>query len=75
MVLNNRGLDLAHSDIRKSEIIGKIYAAEQEKYGKLWENTEESLGREPFVASFTWTNFVRRVKCAYAWSQHSWPWG
>lgn len=58
MVLNNRGLDLAHSDILKSEIIGKIPAAEQEKYGNLWEETEESLRRGPFIDLFSHTRMI-----------------
>src|SRR5207253_4847819 len=50
-VLNNRGLDLAHSDILKSDIIGAIPPADREKYGKRWEDIEEVLGREAFARS------------------------
>lgn len=60
MVLNNRGRDLAHSDILKSEIIGKIPAAEQDKYGNAWEDTEESLGRVPFVDLFSHVRMIYR---------------
>ena len=60
MVLNNRGLDLAHSDILKSEIIGKIPAGEQQKYGDLWEDTEESLGRKAFVDLFSHARMTYR---------------
>lgn len=59
-VLNNRGLDLSHSDILKSDIIGKIPHAEQEKYGKRWEDTEEMLGRESFADLFSHTRTIYR---------------
>lgn len=52
-VLNNRGLDLSHSDILKSEIIGEVLEAEQDKYGKRWEDIEELLGREAFTDLFS----------------------
>jgi hypothetical protein len=62
-VLNNRGLDLSHSDILKSDIIGKIPQAEQDKYGKRWEDTEELLGREAFADLFSHTRTIfRKVK-------------
>jgi len=60
MVLNNRGLDLAHSDILKSEIIGKIPQKEQETYGKRWEDTEELLGREAFIDLFSHIRTIYR---------------
>ena len=60
MVLNNRGLDLSHSDILKSEIIGKVPLAEQEKYGKKWEETEELLGREAFTDLFSHIRTIYR---------------
>lgn len=59
-VLNNRGLDLSHSDILKSDIIGKIPQGEQEKYGKKWEDTEELLGREAFADLFSHTRTIYR---------------
>ena len=63
MVLNNRGLDLSHSDILKSEIIGKVPSAEQEKYASRWEGTEEILGREAFVDLFSHMRTIyRKVK-------------
>jgi uncharacterized protein with ParB-like and HNH nuclease domain len=42
-ILNDRGLDLSHSDILKSEIIGRIPADEQETYNETWEDVEEEL--------------------------------
>ena len=59
-VLNNRGLDLSHSDILKSDIIGAIPAADQEKYGKQWEDIEEMLGREAFADLFSHIRMIFR---------------
>lgn len=62
-VLNNRGLDLSHSDILKSEIIGQIPMAEQAVYGEKWEEAEESLGREAFADLFSHTRTIfRKIK-------------
>jgi hypothetical protein len=52
-VLNDRGLNLSHSDILKADVIGKISSEkEQERYTKKWEDTEEQLGRETFQSLF-----------------------
>lgn len=51
-VLNERGLNLTHTDILKSEIIGQIPDSEQDLYTKKWENEEEDLGRESFADLF-----------------------
>ena len=59
-ILNSRGLDLSQSDILKSEIIGRIGTAEQEKYTKRWEDAEESLGREAFSDLFSYTRTIYR---------------
>src|SRR6266571_2264821 len=40
-ILNDRGLDLSHSDILKSEIIGRVPEIEQDAYNKEWEDAEE----------------------------------
>jgi hypothetical protein len=62
-ILNNRGLDLSHSDILKSEIVGKVPEEEQEKYGKRWEDAEEALGRDAFADLFSHTRAIyRKVK-------------
>lgn len=51
-VLNDRGLDLSHADIIKSELIGQVQDAEQEHYTEIWETAEEDLGIEPFADLF-----------------------
>lgn len=59
-ILNDRGLDLSHTDILKSEIIGKIPQEKQEKYNKLWEDTEEQLGRSNFQDLFAHIRMIHR---------------
>jgi Protein of unknown function DUF262/Protein of unknown function (DUF1524) len=59
-VLNDRGMDLSHTDILKSEIIGKIPEAQQDHYGKKWETIEESLGRETFKELFNHIRMIAR---------------
>jgi len=51
-VLNERGLDLSHTDVFKSEIVGRIPEGEKELYTKRWEAEEEDLGREDFADLF-----------------------
>lgn len=51
-VLNDRGLDLSHADIIKSELIGKIPDNDQERYTEIWETAEEDLGIEAFADLF-----------------------
>jgi hypothetical protein len=51
-VLNERGLDLTHSDILKSEIIGTIPDEAQDAYTAVWEHEEEDLGRQGFSELF-----------------------
>lgn len=57
-VLNERGLDLTHTDILKSEIIGRIPAAQQEVYTGRWEAEEEDLGRSDFADLFSHIRMV-----------------
>lgn len=57
-VLNERGLDLSHADILKSEIIGEIPEAAQDKYTQKWESEEEDLGREDFKELFSHIRMV-----------------
>ena len=60
-VLNDRGLDLSHSDILKSEIVGKIAdPLDREKYGERWEETEAILGRAAFTDLFSHTRTIFR---------------
>lgn len=62
-VLNSRGLDLAPTDILKSEIIGGIPPAQRDAYTKKWEDAEEDLGRESFTDLFSHIRMVyRRLK-------------
>lgn len=62
-VLNSRGLDLAPTDILKSEIIGSIPAVQRDAYTKKWEDAEEDLGRETFTDLFSHIRMVyRRLK-------------
>ncbi len=59
-ILNCRGLDLSHSDILKSEVIGRIPMKEQEAYTEKWEDAEEELGREAFSDLFGHTRTIFR---------------
>lgn len=59
-ILNDRGLDLSHSDILKSEVIGRIPRKEQEAYNNKWEDAEEELGREAFSDLFSHTRMIFR---------------
>lgn len=52
-VLNDRGLDLSHADIIKSELVGQISDHEQALYTDVWEAAEESLGVEAFADLFS----------------------
>lgn len=57
-VLNERGLDLTHTDILKSEIIGQIPEPQQETYTARWEAEEEDLGRTDFADLFSHIRMV-----------------
>lgn len=59
-VLNDRGLDLSHTDILKSDIIGKIPVDQQEHYNRLWEDTEVMLGRSTFQDLFSHIRMIYR---------------
>jgi hypothetical protein len=59
-VLNDRGLDLSHTDILKAEVIGKIPETQQEAYTKKWEDTEDALGREAFKDLFAHIRMIYR---------------
>src|SRR5262249_42208831 len=54
-ILNDRGLDLSHSDILKSDVIGRIPAKEQQAFNDKWEDAEEELGRDAFSDLFAHT--------------------
>lgn len=51
-VLNERGLDLTHADILKSNVVGTIAEVRQDAYTQKWEDAEDSLGREAFTELF-----------------------
>jgi hypothetical protein len=57
-VLNERGLDLTHSDILKAEIIGEIPEEAQDAYTAVWDGEEEDLGREGFAELFSHIRMV-----------------
>lgn len=59
-ILNDRGLDLSHSDILKSEVIGRIPPQEQEAFNDKWEDAEEELGRDAFSDLFAHTRMIYR---------------
>lgn len=52
-VLNDRGMQLSHADILKSEILEKIKKDEQELYTGKWEDAEEFLGIDNFKELFS----------------------
>ncbi|MEU4246675.1 DUF262 domain-containing protein [Amycolatopsis sp. NPDC026612] len=57
-VLNERGLDLTHTDILKSEIIGAIPDADQDAYTNKWVQEESDLGRDGFADLFSHIRMV-----------------
>jgi hypothetical protein len=59
-VLNDRGMDLSHTDILKSDIIGKIPEDQQEEYNRRWEDTEVMLGRDTFQDLFSHIRMIYR---------------
>ena len=58
-VLNDRGLDLSHSDILKAEVIGEIPQDKQDHYTTIWEDIEDSIGRDSFKNLFA---HIRTIK-------------
>jgi len=59
-VLNDRGLELSHADILKSEIIGRISKDRQQDYAALWESTEDRLGKDAFSDLFSHIRMIKR---------------
>jgi hypothetical protein len=59
-VLNDRGLDLSHTDILKAELIGKMPDGEQAAYTKRWEDAEEQIGREGFKDLFAHIRMIKQ---------------
>ena len=52
-VMNDRGLDLAPTDILKAQIIGPLDKRDRSKYTRTWEDTEERVGRDDFREIFS----------------------
>ena len=59
-ILNDRGLDLSHTDILKAEIIGKFSADKQKQYSKKWVDLENDLGRDAFQDLFAHIRMIFR---------------
>ncbi|CAG0972176.1 hypothetical protein PHYC_01309 [Phycisphaerales bacterium] len=59
-ILNNRGLDLSHTDILKAEIIGNLPEGESEEYSEKWEDAENDLGVEDFKELFAHIRMIYR---------------
>lgn len=65
-VLNSRGLNLIPTDIIKAEVIGRIEPSLQEKYNQKWEDIENGLGRDEFLALFSAIRMIfRKVKAQF----------
>lgn len=58
-VLNDRGMDLSHSDILKAEVIGEISEDKQNQYTTKWESIEDEIGRDSFKELFV---HIRTIK-------------
>lgn len=61
-ILNDRGLNLSHADILKSELIGGVNEDLHEDYAKLWEATEDKLGRDAFIDLFPHIRMIKYRK-------------
>jgi len=59
-ILNNRGLDLSHTDILKAEVIGKLPAIVDEEYSEKWEDAENMLGADAFKDLFAHIRMIYR---------------
>ncbi|MGE6761649.1 DUF262 domain-containing protein [Corallococcus interemptor] len=60
-VLNDRGLDLAVSDIIKAELLGRLHSSDSghtDEYQRRWEALENDLGRDRFQTLF---NHIRMI--------------
>jgi hypothetical protein len=57
-VLNSRGLDLLHTDIIKSDIIGRIAEDKRNEFTEKWEDLEVRIGRKDFELLF---NHIRMI--------------
>lgn len=57
-VLNSRGLDLLHTDIIKSDVIGRINETKRDEFTEKWVDLEVRIGRNDFELLF---NHVRMI--------------
>lgn len=57
-VLNSRGLDLLHTDIIKSDVIGRINTTKRDEFTEKWEDLEVRTGRSDFELLF---NHIRMI--------------
>jgi hypothetical protein len=59
-VLNDRGLDLSPTDILKARIIEGVPESQRDRYTRLWEDTEEEIGRVKFLELFSHIRMVQQ---------------
>lgn len=59
-ILNDRGLDLSHTDILKAEIIGGMSTGNVKSFAKKWVDLEDALGREAFEDLFAHIRMIYR---------------
>ncbi len=59
-VLNDRGMELSHTDILKADIIGSMPEEFEDDYTNKWEATEEDLGRGTFQTLFGHIRMIRQ---------------
>lgn len=59
-VMNDRGLDLSHTDILKAEIIGALDKGSEWEYATKWEEAEDELGIEGFQSLFAHIRMIYR---------------
>ena len=62
-ILNDRGLDLSHSDILKSEIIGRIPAKDQDEFNKKWEDADATILSMSLSEQANYADYVTRKVC------------
>ncbi len=59
-ILNDRGLDLSHTDILKAEIIGNLPGDKVKPYARKWVDLEDRLGRAAFEDLFAHIRMIYR---------------
>lgn len=62
-VLNDRGMNLSHTDILKADILGAIDETKRQEYADKWDDLEEMQGRDEFQELFGHIRTIyRKVK-------------